>query len=84
MKFAGVLLAACAALSAFAATPVDPNGTSLPDTKDGKSVVSDYSKGKEAPIVQSGCVTPPDTEFRIGISGLVGWHVGRLRRAWIC
>ncbi len=52
------------------ADSVDANGNIISGPDDGKSTVIDNSKGKEAPpIVQNGCTTPPDTEFRIGIPG---------------
>jgi hypothetical protein len=57
------------------ADPVDLNGSAPPDPSGGKRVI-DNSKGKETPMVQSGCVAPKDTEFRIGlpswIAGLSG------------
>jgi hypothetical protein len=62
-----------ALVSKTQAGPVDANGTTLPNSGDAKSTVVDNSKGKETPMVQSGCVAPKDTEFRIGIPG---WMAG--------
>lgn len=55
-----------ALISQIHAGPVDLNGNALPDPGDGKTV-TDNSKGKEAPIVQQGCVTQKDTQVRIGL-----------------
>ena len=46
------------------------SGADPSTTQDGKSVLSDNSKEAPAPIVK-GCVTPSDTEFRIGIPGWI-------------
>jgi opacity protein-like surface antigen len=51
----------------------DANGEALPGSGDGKSIKIDNSKGKETPLTPSGCVTPKDTEFGIG---LPGWIAG--------
>jgi hypothetical protein len=72
-----ITLAYCGLLLSFVsrtqAASVDANGTTTSDPRDGKSTVADNSKGKETPLVQSGCVAPKDTEFRIG---LPSWTAG--------
>ena len=65
--FKSFVIAAFLLLPVFStlAAGADAAGDSPPGSGDGKSEPSD--KSKETPIVQSASVTPPDTEFRIGI-----------------
>src|SRR4051812_24653199 len=53
------------------AAAVDARGTSSPESSDGKAVLSDSKE--TPPVVQSGCIAPNDTEFRIGMPG---WMAG--------
>jgi hypothetical protein len=81
MKHRFVITLACGGLllafvSKAQTAPVDLNGTSLPDPSDGKGVI-DNSKEKETPpMVQGACVTPKDTELRIGLPSWVAGVTG--------